>query len=142
MNYVHSPVVLSKIFDKPILGIATWNLRGKIKSEIPREKNYVSWFVKNGKTVFSKLTRKISLSISGEQIGQHSASSFPFSGFYIFSSLLGCYFSRTSCACHFGEMFNGFLTSTFDFYWSLALHLSCFPVRLSEGIYLFPVASD
>ena len=40
---------------------------GKIKSAIPREQNYVAWLVKNGKTVFSKLTWKISLSVSGKQ---------------------------------------------------------------------------
>ena len=44
---------------------------------------------------------------SGEQASQHMASSFPFSDFYIFSSLLGCYFSGTSCTFHFGQRFRG-----------------------------------
>ena len=114
----------------------------KIKLSIPHEQNYMAWLVKNSKTVFSKFTWKISLSVAGEQASQYLASSFLFSDFYILSSLLGCYFSWTSCTFHFGQMFNGFLTSTFDFYWSLALQLSCIMVRLSEGRYLFPVASD
>ena len=50
------------------------------------------------------------------EVNKHLVSSFPFSDFYILSSLLGCYFSGTSCTFHFGQKFNGFLTSTFDFY--------------------------
>ena len=57
-----------------------------------------------------------SLSGSGEQASKHLVSSFPFSDFYILSSLLGCYFSEISCTFHFGQMFNGDITSTFDFY--------------------------
>ena len=34
-------------------------------------------------------------------------------------------------------MFNGFWTSNFDFYWSLALQFSCITVRLSEGRVFF-----
>ena len=97
------------------------------------------------KTVFSKLKWKIflfSIRQADKQVSKHLASSFPFSDFYILSSLLGCYFSGTSCTFHFGQMFNGFLTSTFDFYWSLALQFSCIMVRLSEGRFLFAVASD
>ena len=44
------------------------------KSAIPHEQNYVAWLVKNGKTVFSKLTRKISLSVSGKQASRKSSS--------------------------------------------------------------------
>ena len=95
-----------------------------------------------GKTVFRKLMWKIPLSISGEQASKHLASSFLFADFYILSSLLGCYFSGISCTFHFGQMFNGFLTSTFDFYWSLALQFSCIMVWLSEGRFLFAVTSD
>ena len=72
----------------------------KIKSTIPREQNHASWLVKNCKTVFSKLTWQISLSVSGkpgEQSSEHLASSFPFSNFQILSSHLGCYFSGISC---------------------------------------------
>ena len=36
-------------------------------SAIPLEQNYSAWLVKNGKTVFSKLTQKIYLSVSGKQ---------------------------------------------------------------------------
>ena len=114
----------------------------KIKLAMPREKNYAAWLVKNSKTVFSKLTRKISLSVLGEQASQHLTSSFPFSDFYILSRLLGCYFSGKFCAFHFGQMFNGFSTSTFEFYWGLALQLSCITVKLSESKYLFPEAGD
>ena len=67
-NYIHPPMVLSKIFDRSIQGIATWwKSREKIKLEIPCEHYYANWLVKNGKTVFSKLTRKISLWVSGKQ---------------------------------------------------------------------------
>ena len=57
------------------------------------------------------------ISQAGEQASQHLASSLPFSHFYILSSLLGCYYSGTSCSFHFGQMFNGFLTSTY--FWFL-----------------------
>ena len=40
---------------------------GKIKLAILHEQNYAAWLVKNSKKVFSKLTWKISLSVSGEQ---------------------------------------------------------------------------
>ena len=131
-------MVLSKIFHRSIYGIATWNSQEKIKSAIPCGQNYaLDW------TLFSTLTQKISLSVLGDkQANKHLVSSFPFSYFYILPSLLGCYFSGISCTFHFGQMFNGFLTSTFDFYWSLALQFSCITVRLSEGRFLFAVASD
>ena len=109
----------------------------KIKSAIPREQNCVTLLVKNGKTVFSKLTQKISLLVSGEQASKHLASSFPFSELKILSSLLGCHFSGISCTFHLGQMFNGFLTSTLDFYWSLGQQFSYMTVRLSEDRFLF-----
>ena len=101
---------------------------------------YAAWLVKNGKIVFSKLTRKISLSVY--QASKHLASSFPFSDFYTLSSLL-VYFSGIFCTFHFGQMFNGFLTSTFDFYWSFVVQFSCImTIRLSDGKFLFIVASN
>ena len=135
-------MVLSQIFDRAIQEIATWNSWEKIKSAIPREQNHTAWLVKNGESVFSKFTRKISLSVSGEQASKHLASSFPFSDFYILSTFVGSYFSGISCTFHLGQIFNGFVTSTFDFYLSLALQFSCITVRLSESRFLFPVASD
>ena len=66
------PYGMIKNLWQSIQGIATWNSREKIKSAIPREQNYVAWLVKNGKTVFSKLTRKISLSVSGEQASRQA----------------------------------------------------------------------
>ena len=103
---------------------------GKIKSEIPREQNYAAWLVKNGKTVFSKLTQKISLPVSGEpgeevKIAINLQFSFP--------RILDCYFSEISFNYHFRQIFNGFWTSNFDFYRSLALKFSCVMVRLSES---------
>ena len=41
-------------------------------SAIPREQNYSAWLVKNGETVFSKLTQKISLSVSGKQASRQA----------------------------------------------------------------------
>ena len=57
------PMVLSKIFNRSIYIIATWNSQEKIKSTIPHKQNHTSCLVKNGKTVFSKLTQQISLSV-------------------------------------------------------------------------------
>ena len=56
-------MVLSKIFDRSIKEIATRKSREKIKSAIPREQIYAAWLIKNGKTVFIKLTQKIYLSV-------------------------------------------------------------------------------
>ena len=61
--------------------IATWNSWEKLKSAISREQNCTAWLVVNGKTVFSKLTQKISLSVSCKQVSKHLPSSFPFSDF-------------------------------------------------------------
>ena len=58
-----------------------WKSQEKIKSAIPQEQNCTAWLVKNGKTAFSKLTWKISLSVSGKQANKHLVSSFPFSDF-------------------------------------------------------------
>ena len=129
-------------FPLKIQGIATWNSREKIKFVITMWAKLIAWLVKNGKTVFSKLMRKIYLSVSGKQTKKHLASSFPFLDLRTLSSLLSRYFSGTSCTFHFGQMFNGFLTTTLDFYWSLALQFSCIMVRFSEGRFLFAVASD
>ena len=79
---------------------------------------------------------------SGKQTSEHLVSSFPLSDFNILSSVLVCYFSGTSCTFHFRQMLNGFLTSIFDFYLSVSLQISCAEVKLLEGRYLFPVASD
>ena len=68
LNYVHPPMVFSKIFDRSIYVIATWNSWEKIKSTYHVSKIHVSWLVKNGKIVFSKLTWQISLSVSGKQV--------------------------------------------------------------------------
>ena len=69
---------------------------------------------------FSKLTRKISLSVWCKQASRQ-ASTWLFSDFHMLSSFLGCYFSGISCTFHFGQKFDGFLASTFDFCWSLPL---------------------
>ena len=82
-------------------------------------------------SAFHKLKQKFSLSVSGKEANKYLASSFPFSDFSIISSLSGCYFSKISCIFYFGQMFNGFLTSTSDLYWSLALQFSCIKVKLS-----------
>ena len=100
---------------------------------IPYEQNNAAWLVK--KTAFSKLT-KISLSVSGKQTSRQ-ASTQPL----VLLSQIFTYFpsfytvilvEHPSCSSHFGQMFNGFLTSTFIFYWSLPLQLSCITVTLSD----------
>ena len=77
LNYVHPSLVLSKIFDRSIYVIATWNSQEKIKSAIPHGQNHTPWLIKNGKTFFSKLMQQISLSVLGKQV----ASTFLFSNF-------------------------------------------------------------
>ena len=137
-------MVLSKIFNKAIWGKAIWNSWEKIKLAIPREQDYVAWLVKNEKTVFSKLNAEnffVSIRWAGDQVSKHLATSFPFSGFSILSSFYSCYFSGMSCMFCCGQIFTGFLTSTFDFYWSLALQFSCIMVRISQGTFLIAVAS-
>ena len=62
LNYTQPPMVLSKIFDRSIQGIAMCNSQEKIKLAIPCEQNYTAWLVKNSKTVFSMW--KIYLSVS------------------------------------------------------------------------------
>ena len=135
-------MVLSKIFDWIIFGRAMWNSREKIKSAIPREQNYAAWLVKNGKTVFSKLTQKISLSVSGEQASRRANTCSILFLSQIFRYFQACYISGISCTFCLGQMFKGFLTSTFDFYWSLNLEFSCITVRIPQGSFLFSVASD
>ena len=72
LNYVHPPMVLSKIFDRSIYIIATWNSQRKIKLTMPCEQYHQPWLVKNDKTVFGKLTQQISLSVSGEQVSRQA----------------------------------------------------------------------
>ena len=139
---IFTPMVLSKIFDWIIFGRAMWNSREKIKSAIPREQNYVTWLVKNGKRVFSKLTQKISLSVSGEQASRRANTYSILFLSQIFRYFQACYISGISCTFCLGQMFKGFLTSTFDFYWSLDLEFSCITVRIPQGSFLFSVASD
>ena len=55
--------------------------------------------------------------------------------------LLG-YFSEIYCKFCFKQMFNGFWTSNFDFYWSLALQFSYITVRLPKGRFLFAIVSN
>ena len=66
LNYVHPPMVLSKIFSRSVYVIAPWNWQEKIKLVIPHEQNHAPWLVENGKTVFNKLIQQISLPVSGE----------------------------------------------------------------------------
>ena len=72
-------VFTSLWFDKKSLrdifiqGMATWNSWEKIKSAIPCEQNYTAWLVKYCKTVFSKLTQKISLLVSDEQASRQAS---------------------------------------------------------------------
>ena len=49
-----------------------WNKKHKLLP-IPHEQNYVVWLVKNGKSAFSKLMLKISLSVSCEQASKNTA---------------------------------------------------------------------
>ena len=74
-------MVLVKIFDRSIYVIATRNSWEKIKLTIPHEQNHALWLAKNSKTVFSKLTQQISLSVSGEKASEYLDYSFLFSNF-------------------------------------------------------------
>ena len=117
----------------------------KKEQSIPREINHVVWLVKNRKTLFSKLMRKIRSLVSGNQVSKQVDYRFPFLDFQIFSrfsSLGDCYSSGTFCTYHLGQIFIKFLTSSFGFYWSLCVQFSCITVRLSDDMFLFSVASD
>ena len=60
----------------------------------------------------------------------------------ILSSFLVSYFSKICSTFHPEQLLIRFLTITFDFYWSLALQLLCITVKLSDSIFLFPLASN
>ena len=91
----------------------------KCERPILCEINCAAWLVKNGQTVFSKFTQKTYLTWS-EQTSKQVDSSFPLwqilftfwlviSGKYVEPFILG----------------NCLLDMNFDFYWNLALQLSC-----------------
>ena len=61
---------------------------------------------------------------------------------FSFLRILSCYFSEIYCTFCFRQMFNRFWRSNSNFHWGLALQFSCITVRLSEGSFLFAVASD
>ena len=67
LNYIYTPMVLLKLFWLIHLKESHVKFTGKKKSAIPCEQNYTAWLANNDKTVFRKLTWKISLSVSGEQ---------------------------------------------------------------------------
>ena len=121
LNYVPSLVALSKIFDRSILGIATWNSPVKIKSAIPREPNYVGWFIKNSK--------QFSVNSRGKFIYQYQASRRANTGPLVFLFQIFIYFPVFYVVIlveHPALFILG--KCLMDSYWSLALHLSCFPV--------------
>ena len=128
---------LSKIY-------LTWNSREKLNSAIPREQSCAARLVKNDKTVFSNLTWKTSLSLSGEQ-AIRGASTWPL----IFLSQIldtsqtfrSFFLNGISTTLLFGGIFNGFLIYNCDLFWNLALKFSCITNRLSESMFLFAVAS-
>ena len=72
LNYVHPPYSFIKNLWQIHLTDSHMKFTGKINSAIPQQ-NYMAWLVKNGKTVFSKFTWKISLSVSGEQVSRQAS---------------------------------------------------------------------
>ena len=142
-----------KVYPLPSIWLEAWNhtIKGMIvvnsgkNRSIPPAINRAAWLTKNGKTVFSKLTWKNSWLTRGEQVSKQVDSNFPVSNIY-FSAVFGSFFNEICCTFHlrqvfirfsFLNFFVRFLTITFDFYWSLALQLSCIRVGLSDGMFLF-----
>ena len=92
---------------------------------IPCEINHAPWLVKNGKTLFSKLTQKISWLTQGKEARSRWASKWISPLRQILFILLGSYFNDVCCTFHLGQMLIRFLSINFDIYCSLALQLSC-----------------
>ena len=88
--------------------------------------------VKNDKTLFSKLTQKISQLTRGKQ-ARRQASKWISPLRQILFILLVSYFNDVCCTFHLGKMFIRFLSIIFDIYCSLVPQLSCITVRLSGG---------
>ena len=85
----------------------------KQERPIPGEINYATCLVKNRKTVFSKLTRKISQWTRGKQASRQ-ASKWISALRQILFILQGSYFNDVCCTFHLGQMFIRFLSIIFD----------------------------
>ena len=88
--------------------------------------------VKNDKTLFSKLTQKISQLTQGKE-ARRQASKWISPLRQILFILLVSYFNDVCCTFHLGKMFIRFLSIIFHIYCSLVPQLSCITVRLSGG---------
>ena len=88
--------------------------------------------VKNDKTLFSKLTQKISQLTRGKE-ARRQASKWISPLRQILFILLVSYFNDVCCTFHLGKMFIRFLSIIFHIYCSLVPQLSCITVRLSGG---------
>ena len=86
LNYIHSPMVLSKFFDRSIQGIATWNSREKIKLAIPHDQNYGPWLVKDGKAVFRNSHGKFRCQYQASRQARARLAVFPSQNFRYFSA--------------------------------------------------------
>ena len=86
LNYIHSPMVLSKFFDRSIQGIATWNSREKIKLAIQHDQNYGAWLVKDGKTVFRNSDGKFRCQYQVSRQARARLAVFPSQNFRYFSA--------------------------------------------------------
>ena len=112
----------------------------KQERPIPHEINHAAWLVKNGKTLFSKLTQKISWLTQGKEARSRWASKWISPLRQILFILLGSYFNDVCCTFHLGEMLIRFLSIVFYIYWSLVLQLSSITVRFWDDMFLFPLA--
>ena len=86
-------------------------------------------------TKWCKLLQKISLPVSQEQASKQLDSSFLFSYFLILSSFSGSNLSKISCTFHFGQMFIGFLTSTFDLLLKFGPAISVYHGKGCQGFF-------
>ena len=68
LNYVQPPMILSKI-SHIIFHLKDSHMKFMGQNEVDNTsvQNCMTWLAKKGKTVFSKVTKKIYLSVSGKQ---------------------------------------------------------------------------
>ena len=102
-----------------------------------QEINHAAWLIENSQNLFSKPTQKISSLVLDDQVASKWTLVFQCQIFRYFLAFWVVISVEFFLIFHFGQMFIGFLTSTFDFYRSLALQFSYIIIRLPEGRFLF-----
>ena len=141
------------MYPLPSIWLESWNRTIKRMIEVNSGKNSDLYHVRQiARLDWSKTVKQFSVKSrrkfhswhewQGEQASKQVDSSFPLSDKYFSAFWLVLYSRKICCTFHLEKLYIRFLTIAFDFYWSLALQLSCITVRLSDSIFLFPLPSD